>query len=404
MHYHLDPLGGIAGDMFAAAMLDVWPQWESALQASFAASGLSRFVTLTTRAHRDGALGGRRLHLALTPSAERTSHLRLREVRRRLQAAALDSAVRARALAIFGLLGEAESRVHGLDVEEVAFHELGGWDSIADIVAAAWLIERAGRASWSCASVPMGRGRVRSAHGMLPLPAPTTAILLQGFPLVDDGLDGERVTPTGAAILRHLRPSFGPRLEPCRLCGGGIGFGTRTLDQVSNVLRVLALEPANSGVHLGRVAVCRFEVDDQTAEDLAVALDRLRALEGVHDVLQLAVCGKKGRIGTQVQVILQPERIDTVVERCFAETTTLGVRWALCARAALARRTEVHRAGDRQVAVKLARRPDGTETVKAEMRDVALVGGGLAAREAVRRAVESPRGDNEIDCRGEGER
>ena len=152
-------------------------------------------------------------------------HVHWRRLRERLAAAPLDAAVAAQAIAIFGLLAEAEAGVHGVAVDEATFHEVGAWDSIADIVAAAYLIETIGAESWSAGSLPLGGGRVRCAHGELPVPAPATLRLLEGFSFHDDGRPGERVTPTGAAILKALVTSTG--FGSGRLEKTGHGFGLR---------------------------------------------------------------------------------------------------------------------------------------------------------------------------------
>lgn len=390
MHYHVDPVGGIAGDMFAAAMLDLHPEWEASLQEAFEASGLGRYVRVNAEAHRDHTLGGRRFQVSERNVHEAPPHSRFQDIRRLLRSAALGEPVLEVSLAIFELLAQAESRVHGVALDDVSFHELAAWDSIADIVTASWLIAQTGDASWSCAVLPAGRGRVKTAHGFLPVPAPATALLLEGFPLADDGLDGERITPTGAAILRHLRPAFGPRTEPMRLRGNGIGFGTKTFKGISNILRVLAFAPEAKGAHHGRVAVCHFEVDDQTPEDLGLALDRLREAPGVLDVVQSPVYGKKGRMGAQIQVVARPERLEEVRDLCFTETTTLGIRWQIASRTALHREIETRPVGDTDIRVKQAHRPGRVVTSKAEMQDLAGTQGGFAVREGVRRAAESP--------------
>ena len=390
MHYHLDPVGGVAGDMFAAAILDLYPEWEAPLHEAFAASALGRSVEVKSEAYRDHTMTGRRFLVAECNAPETAPPRRYEEIRRLLRSAALDESVLRRALAIFELLADAESRVHGVALEDVSFHELAAWDSIADVVTAAWLIERMGEASWSCAALPVGRGRVKTAHGFLPVPAPATALLVEGFPMMDDGLDGERITPTGAAILRHIEPTFAPHSEPMRMRGNGIGFGTKTFEGISNVLRVLAFEEEASSARHGRIAVCHFEVDDQTPEDLGLALERLRESAGVLDVVQTPVYGKKGRLGVQIQVLARPENLEDILERCFSETTTLGVRWQMAARTALHREIKPRPVGDADIRVKQAHRPGRVVTSKAEMQDLAAVQGGFAVRERVRKAAESP--------------
>ena len=388
MHLHLDPVGGIAGDMFAAAVLDTFPALEEELCAALDASGLGAYAGVARVDHDDGILTGSRF--VVDPRPEGGAHERgAAEIDRILESSGLNAPVRARATAIFSLLAEAESRVHGVPVDAVQFHELGGWDSIADVVSAAWLIEALGASEWSCAPLPLGRGRVDSAHGALPVPAPATVLLLEGMPVHDDGRPGERVTPTGAAILCHLSPSFAPLPGPLRLVRSGSGFGVRVLEGMSNVLRLLAFEPLGSeDASSDRVTVCGFEIDDQSPEDLAVALERLRALGGVLDVVQAPVFGKKGRLGAQVQVLARPEARKQVIDEVFAHTTTLGVRWHEVKRRVLPRDV-VHVDGAAGVVrVKRTRRPGENVTVKAEMDDVAALGAGRRAREGVRIEAE----------------
>lgn len=281
--------------------------------------------------------------------------------------------------------------MHGIAVADVTFHEVGAWDSIADVVCAAWLIDSLEPVTWSCSPLPLGGGQVRTAHGMLPVPAPATALLLRGCPTRHDGVDGERVTPTGAAILRHLEPTFELAGMEGRLARTGHGFGSRTLPGMSNVLRALVLDCAASAIGWREetVGICSFEVDDQTPEDLAVGLERLRATDGVLDVVQTPALGKKGRMVASIRVLARPAARDRVIEGCFAETTTIGVRWQAVGRAALAREAAVSDAAGEAIRVKRTRRPEGDVTVKAEMDDLADAGAGRAGREAIRRRAES---------------
>lgn len=383
MQIHLDPLGGVAGDMFVAAILDAWPGLEPLALAAIRASGLPEAIAVTCPRFDDGTLTGRRFEVARAGDPD--GHTSWKTIRARLEAAALAPAVRDRALAIFGHLADAEAAVHGVERDDVTFHEVGAIDSIADIVAAAALIEELGADGWSIGTLPLGRGRVQSAHGTLPIPAPATVRLLEGFVVVDDGLEGERVTPTGAAILRHLQPGFGTPPVPLRLTRHGHGFGARRFYQVPNVLRLLAFDPVDGagGPVRDRVGVIRFEIDDQTGEDLALGLERLRALPGVLDVLQAAAVGKKGRLVVQVQILTRPDVVDAIADRCFDETTTLGLRIGHEARRVLERTTTSTGGGIR---VKRAGRPGGV-TAKADIDDLAGVGG-RAARQQTRSRAE----------------
>jgi uncharacterized protein (DUF111 family) len=267
-------------------------------------------------------------------------------------------------------------------------------DSLADIVAAASLIaahaDADGDASWSCAPLPLGGGRVNTAHGPLPVPAPAVALLLEGFVVIDDGIGGERVTPTGAAILRHLHAHAPPPAGARTLLGTGLGFGTRSLPGLANVLRVLVAQrrpvaPSDAPAYR-ELAVVSFEVDDQSPEDLAAGLERVRALRGVHDALQMPAFGKKGRMAAHIQVLAAPEALAAVVDACFRQTTTIGLRTQIVQGRTLPRHAAEVAVQGRAVRVKRVARPGGA-TGKAEaddLRDVA----GQAERARLRQQAE----------------
>jgi uncharacterized protein (DUF111 family) len=215
-------------------------------------------------------------------------------------------------------------------------------------------------------------------------------LLLEGVATVEDSVAGERVTPTGAAILRYLVRRGGQTDAPRRLVGSGFGFGSRELKGVSNCVRVLRFEPA-AGAHpiSGEIAIVEFEVDDQSAEDLALALDRLRGAKGVYDVLQSPTFGKKGRMAASVRILTDPLVLDEVVSMCFEETATIGLRHRLERRRTLSRETGTVKVGERAVRVKVTRRPGGP-SAKAEADDLADTPRRLA-REALRRMAETSR-------------
>ena len=385
MHIHLDPVGGIAGDMFVGALLDTHPELAAAAIAAARAAGLAETVSLEHVAFSDGILSGSRFEVQAATAEHGHAHVHWSSLRAGLADSRLPPPVRARAIDIFTHLAEAEARVHGQAVDAVAFHEVGAWDSIADIVAAAHIIEALHPCAWSIGPIPLGSGRVSSAHGLLPVPAPATVLLLDGFECFDDGFAGERVTPTGAAIVRYLEPASGLGPTPRRLMKTGYGFGTRRFEGMSNVLRVLQFDAAApSKLRADEVIVIRFEIDDQTAEDLAFGLERLRALDGVIEVNQFPITGKHGRLLSAIHLLARPERVDNIVDACFHETTTLGLRLQLVERRILARHET---SADGGVSVKVAERPTGT-TAKA---DIAALGDsdGHRGREARRHAAET---------------
>ena len=397
MHIHLDPAGGIAGDMFAAAMADAFPDRVEGLLGELAKLGPGCGFA----PHGDGILRGRRFVVEAAPAhsplhshshshAHEPAHAHVRhaDIRSRLRAAGLEHEVLHHALALFEVLARAEGEVHGVPPDDVQFHEVGAWDSVADFVAAAYFIAALAPATWSIGPLPLGGGRVKTAHGVLPVPAPATALLMRGLEVLDDGVAGERVTPTGAAIAVHVRSLGGtaPRARGT-LAAAGYGFGTRELPGMPNVLRCLVFvaSPGARAPTEEQVATLEFEIDDQTGEDLAVALDRIRDAVGVLDVTQFAAFGKKGRVAVHVQVLARIDVVDAVADRCLAETTTLGVRVSrVWRRTAL--RSQVETAEG--VRVKVAQRPGRSLTAKAEMDDLARIPGERDRREEARARAE----------------
>ena len=395
---HLDPIGGIAGDMFVAALADAFPEVIAGLLAEVGKLPAPAGAKIAITGHRDAVMVGCRFHVAGGAHGHKHGdhqhpHTDYADIRRLLHAAPLRPAVREHALGLFAVLAEAEAEVHGIQPDAVTFHEVGAWDSIVDFVAAAYLIDVLGPVHWTCAPLPLGGGRVRGAHGVLPVPAPATALLLRGMAIIDDGVSGERVTPTGAAILKYLSArSPAARAEgPLVMSVTGNGFGVKTFPGLSNVLRCIALTQVATNSDEEEIAVVTFEVDDQTAEDLSVALESIRHADGVLDVYQAPVFGKKGRMATQIQILARPENLDAVAELCFTETTTLGLRLAPVTRKILPR-ASVALDGTR---VKLAERPGTRLSAKAEMDDVARAPGGKAGRDAAKRKAEGKALDQE---------
>ena len=397
MELHFDLVGGLAGDMFNAALLDAFPEHEPAVLAAIEAC-LGAGVCCALTAHTDRVLRGRRFHVRLmappTTRAPQTevvghSHASWAEIRALIAAAPLSPAVIAHAIQIFQLLADAEAYVHGIDVEAVSFHEVGAWDSIADIVGAATLIDVLALHRCTSSPIPLGSGRITTAHGVLPVPAPATARLLAGMTVLDDGVAGERVTPTGAALLRYLCPPSAPSraAHARKLLASGTGFGSRQLPGLSNHVRVLCFESVADGQTLRRIEVLEFEVDDQSGEDLAVGLDRLRSHPGVLDVTQAPVFGKKGRIMIHVQVLARATQVEAVIEACFRETTTLGLRRRAVTGVGLDRQIREVPIEGTVVRVKVSDRPGG-RTAKTESDDI-LAHSDHAHRAALRRRAES---------------
>lgn len=376
MPVHIEPVGGVSGDMFVAAFVDAEPELAPLLSEALARLGTPGGLRLEIEPTRNHQIDGHRFAVR----APSLGHNHYADIVRLIEASGLDAPVKARALDVFRLLGRAESKVHGVPLEAVTFHEVGNWDSIVDIVLAATLIERHGDDDWTIGSLPLGEGFVQCDHGRIPVPAPATVELLRDLPVHRDGIEGERVTPTGAAILRHISPRARTALPTMRLERCGVGFGTRTFEGISNVLRLFFLSELESRADHDEVTAIRFDVDDQTPEDLAIGLDRIRATDGVLDVVQYPVYGKKGRLASRVEILVRPCEAERVIGQCFIETSTIGLRYGTETRRILPRE---HVRLDVEGGVRRAKRvtrPDGSRTGKLEADDLAGQDKGFSAR------------------------
>lgn len=383
-HIHIDPLGGIAGDMFLAAAIDVEPAIEADIATAIAALGLDPQPRIDAMATQDCGLAGRSVNVA--NAYDGAPHRTYTDITEMIDRSTLAPPIRARAADIFRRLAEAEARVHGCAAESVHLHEAGAIDAIVDIVGAATAIESFAPTSWSVGSLPLGSGTIVTAHGILPVPAPAVQILLEGFIVHDDGRPGERVTPTGAAILCHLAPLNRLPDGVWQAAGSGCGFGRRRFEALPNMLRLRRYLNAGAAAAAANeeVAVIAFQIDDQTPEDLALGLDIIRAMPEVLEVTQIPAFAKKGRLAQLIQILCRPEARAAVEAACFTETTTIGLRSRLERRTVLPR-TERHRDGIR---VKSAVRPDGRTTRKAEAEDLRQTGGGQQERRRLRQRLE----------------
>ena len=369
MFIHLNPIGGIAGDMFIAAMLDAWPELKPKVFDAMRQTGLPSDWSLELKSASSSSITGKKLIITGDANNTHFSTGNYKDICKRLSDSALPPAVIERAIDIFHRLAVAEGAVHGKSIEAVHFHEIADWDSICDIVGTATILDLLNCSEWSVDYIPMGSGTVNTAHGLMPVPAPATSQLLKGYILADDGISGERVTPTGAAILTHIVASQNMKRNNGRLIASGYGLGTKELKGVPNMLRILAFEETTAELRTNdEVGEITFEVDDQTGEELAVALDILRTTQGVLDVVQYMVCGKKGRLATSVRVLCYPDYIDRAIEQIFLQTTTIGLRKQILNRSVL-NRENISLDG---VNAKKSIRPDGVITIKADIDELKL--------------------------------
>jgi len=252
-----------------------------------------------------------------------------------IDAAALDSAVKERSAWAFQLLGEAEAGIHDIPVEQVHFHEVGAVDTIVDIVCAAAGAAALQADQWLSTPLNVGSGIVMCAHGTLPVPAPATLALLGDAPIYSAGPPMERVTPTGASILRMLNVQYAA-LPAIRTRAAGYGAGGRETPGQPNLLRLVVGETADAAETTEPIAVLEAVIDDSTPQLLAYASDLLLAA-GAWDVYRMPVQMKKGRSGVQFTILCAPDRLAGLREILFRETTTIGAHWRIESKMALQR-------------------------------------------------------------------
>jgi pyridinium-3,5-bisthiocarboxylic acid mononucleotide nickel chelatase len=319
---YLDCVGGLAGDMLIAALLDAGAP-EPELRAVPDRLGLEHVELRVERVERHG-IGA--LHLEVT-GGERQPDRSWRSIRQRLATADLGEDVRARATAVFQRLAEVEGGIHGVSPEEIHFHELGAVDTLVDVVGAVTLLEALEVSRLVCSPLPMGHGVISAAHGNLPLPAPATAALLVTAPVVGVDIEVELVTPTGAALAATLADAWGliPAMTLERI---GYGAGSADLSERANLVRVLlgrAAEPGTVATH--EVVLLETNLDDLSPELIPDAIDRCFAA-GALDVWTVPVGMKKGRPGIVLSALARPDAEAAVARAILEETTALGVRVA----------------------------------------------------------------------------
>jgi uncharacterized protein (TIGR00299 family) protein len=274
-----------------------------------------------------------------------------------IQAAPLKNTVKQRASRAFQLLGEAEAAIHSIPIEEVHFHEVGAVDTIVDIVCAAAGAETLNVDRWRSSPLNVGSGTVKCQHGTLPVPAPATLSLVGDAPVYAAGAPMERVTPTGAALLRMLNVEYGP-LPAMRVTARGYGAGGRDTPGEPNLLRLLVGEADDEAAGMEPIAVIETVIDDSTPQLLAYVSELLLEA-GAWDVYRSAVQMKKGRTGVQMTVLSSEEKLPALRDLLLRETTTIGLRWRLEHKMALDREFAEVETEWGKVRIKVARWPSG---------------------------------------------
>src|SRR6266576_4082577 len=346
----LDPAAGISGDMTLAALLSLGlpVSWLEELPARLGVGD----VGVTVRDVRRSGITCKQVEFDIPPQPHGRH---MGELVRLVERAPISDWVKERAVRAFQLLGEADGRVHGVAPEKVHLHEVGAVDAVLDIVGGIEGFERLGVEAVHHLPVAVGQGWVEAAHGRLPVPAPATAILLEGLEIASAGpVEGEATTPTGAVLLRVL--SAGAPPDRWRMVGSGWGAGQRDPKQYPNALRILL---ADTATEAGRVVLLATDVDDMSPEN-GEPCRQAFVQEGARDVETWPVQMKKGRQGFRVEVMAPEALAEAVTAELFRHSTTAGVR--------------------RWIAVRVKVLDGGSVRVKPEYDDV------LAAAQALGRA------------------
>jgi hypothetical protein len=360
LHLHFEPTSGIAGDMAVAALVDAGVP-AAVVRGAVEAMGVRGLRVAFGRRKRGAYVGRsfdvswpgrpRKARATVTPAGhhhdhdgdhhhhdQAHDHRDYAEIKRLLKRARLDADVRALAGDVFARIAEVEAELHGMRVDRVAFHEVGAYDSIADVVGVAAAIVHLAPASIGSLPPVVGTGVVRTAHGPVPVPAPATAALLASaeIPIRAEGA-GELTTPTGAAILAAVVDDFGP-LPPLLPRAIGYGAGTKELADRANVLRVTLGEPLGvpDAAPAGEVVLVEANVDDMSPQLVGPLYDALFAA-GAVDVWSAPILMKKGRPALLVSALATPAMLAPVERAFFVHSTTLGLRRRALERLVLAR-------------------------------------------------------------------
>jgi uncharacterized protein (TIGR00299 family) protein len=372
----LDPASGIAGDMFLGALVDVGLDkgWLERLPATLGLGGVDVRITDVQRS------GVRciKVDFDIPPQPHGRA---VSEIHRLIDTLEIPEEVARSAHAAFEAIAAIEGAIHGVAPDDLHLHEVGAVDAILDIIGSIWGVELVGIERVYNTKVSLGDGTVKSAHGLLPVPAPATIRLLEGFN-VQHGPpgSGELTTPTGAALLRVLSKGAPPLEYTARR--SGYGAGTRDIHGQLNALRIILGEATldhgdhvhhhHERVHTEHLHVLSADIDDMSPEELAGAADILRA-EGALDVVLLHTTMKKGRLGTRVEALVQSSDLARLEEKIFLQFTTLGVKTFDVVRKALMRESRLVRFDGRDIRVKVATLPDGTQRAKPEFDDLRRV-------------------------------
>ena len=361
---------GAAGDMLTAALLallDVKQQVDFLREINEALAGKA-----VVSAAPDVKCGVQGLHVTVSINGDEEGeelhhhhhHTSIGEIRDFLKAVPVSEKVRRDALAVFDRIAAAEAAVHGKEMENIHFHEVGSIDAVADVLGVCLLMEKLAPEQVLASPVNVGGGTVKCAHGVLPVPAPATERLLRDIPYYEGEIKSELCTPTGAALLGHFVGRFGP-MPPLRVAACGYGTGKKDFGRL-NAVRILLGESESEKESLLEL---NCNVDDMTGEELGFALEELMRA-GALDAWTSAIGMKKGRPGVLLHALCRLEDREAMLRCLFLHTTTLGVRENICGRYALERDFSTAQTAYGEVRVKHSR-GFGVTREKPEYEDLA---------------------------------
>ncbi len=318
---YLDCAMGAAGDMLTAALCELLPD-PDAFIGEMNQIGLHGVEIRREKSEKCGIQGS---HISvLVHGAEEDehhhSHSHLHDIHHEISHLRIPDSTKEKVCEVYRLIAEAESKVHGVPVKQIHFHEVGSLDALADITAVCLLMERLQADKVIASPVHVGSGRVRCAHGLLPVPAPATAELLKGIPCYGGEIKGELCTPTGAALLKYFVDSFGP-MPTLRTEKIGYGMGKKDFP-AANCVRALLGNTENNDEEI--LELC-CNLDDMTPEAIAFAAEKLLD-GGALDVYTIPIGMKKSRPGTMLCVLCREAQREALLQLLFRHTTTLGVR------------------------------------------------------------------------------
>ncbi len=359
-HAYFDCFAGISGDMILGALIDLGAP-VTRLREDLAKLSIGPFDLSVDTVSVNG-IKARQVTID-APDAPMERHLS--DIRTMIDGSHLPPGIKTRAINTFSRLAAAEAEIHDCSPDDVHFHEVGAKDAIIDIVGAALCLDYLGVHHITSSPLPMGSGFVECRHGVLPLPAPATLALLKNVPVRGAGIEGELVTPTGAALITEMAAGFGPYPEMA-LQSVGYGAGRQRFKDRPNLLRVVlgqTVPPADfetRGMMEEGVEVLETAVDDLNPELYGHLMERLFET-GVLDVYWIPVHMKKNRPGTLIQVVCRPEKLQAALAVIFNETSSLGVRIQPVRRMVLRREERVLATSLGELRVKCVLTPDGRE-------------------------------------------